>query len=157
MYRGIKGTETYPYILLGDRDSENPTIWMLRPQRVAKGNRNLTGYMKSQGKKTDDAVAASMTKQDKNQFLSVCAEVRYFCFADDSIPRDSIADADELKAVFDELDINSYSELMNASRDIFSLKESEKKESSSSSGAASNESTVTGSDSIAKDVSNPGL
>ena len=149
MYRGIKGTETYPYILLGDRDSEIPTVWMLRPQKVGKGNRNLTGYMKSQGKKTDDAIAASMTKQDKNQFLSIVSEVRTFCFADDSVPKESITDTDELKKVFEELDINSYNELMNASRDIFSLKESEKKESSSSSGVDLSASIPAGGDSIA--------
>lgn len=152
MYTGIKGDETYAYVLLGDRESESPTVWGLRPQKVYKGNRNLTGFMKSQGKRTDDAVAAAMTKQDKNQFLDIVAWVRNFCFAEEGKPRKVIETEEELAKVFNELDINSYSELMNASRDIFSLKEGEKKESSSSSGAASKESTVTGSDSIAIDA-----
>lgn len=153
MYKGIKGEEAYPYVLRGEKDDASPTVWMLHAQKVQKGNRNLAGYMKSQGKSTDDAVAQAYTKQDLNQFLSIVESVHNFCFADESAPAATIDDPEQLKKVFFELDFNSLTEILNASRDIFMLREGEKKESSSSYGAASNESTAAGSDLIARDVS----
>ena len=152
MYKGIKGEEAYPYILRGERDDASPTVWMLHAQKVRKGNRNLAGYMKSQGKSTDDAVAEAYTKQDLNQFLSIVESVRNFCFADESEATATIDDPEQLRKVFFELDFNSLTEILNASRDIFALREGEKKESSSSYGADSKESTAAGSDLIARDV-----
>jgi hypothetical protein len=152
MYKGIGTDEEYPYILRGDRESEKPTIWMLRPQKVRKGNRNLAGYMKTQGKATDDAVADSMTKADLNQFIDTVASVKNFCFKAEVSARELIESLEDLQKVFFELDFNSMTELFNASRDIFSLREGEKKESSFSSGAGSIGSTPGASASSAKPV-----
>ena len=152
MYKGIGPDEVYPYILRGDRDNADPTIWMLKPQGVRKGNRNLVGYMKSQGKHTDDAVGESMTKQDLSQFVSIVASVKNFCFKKDVAPVAEIDSPEDLQRVFFELDLNSMTELFNASRDIFALREGEKNASRSSSGAASTESIPTGSGSTASDA-----
>ncbi len=167
MYKGIGPDEVYPYVLRGERDSihttidektgkelpvpasAKPTIWGLRPQGVRKGNRNLVGYMKSQGKHTDDAVGDSMTKQDLSQFESVVAYVKNFCFKAALDPVAEISTPEELHKVFFEIDFNSMTELFNASRDIFALREGEKNASRSLSGAASIASTQAGSASTA--------
>lgn len=152
MYREISGNEVYPYTLKGERDSDAPTVWGLRPQRVRQGNRNMTGYVKAHGKATDDAMAASMTKQDLTRFLSCVAWVRNFWFKDEPAPRDLVEDEELLKRIFNGLDYNSMTELTGAAHDVFALREGEKKESSSSSGAASNGSTAAGSASTANDA-----
>jgi hypothetical protein len=152
MYREISGDEVFPYILRGERDSELPTVWGLRPQKVRQGNRNFTGYMKAQGKHTDDAMAAAMTKQDLTRFLSCVAWVRNFWFKDEPAPRAVVEDEETLKRIFNGLDYNSMTELTTAAHDVFSLREGEKKELTSSSRAVSNGSTAAGSASTASDA-----
>lgn len=149
MYRCISDNEIVPFILRGDRGDDNPTIWGLRPQKVAQGNRNYAGYMKASGKHTDDALAKAMTRQDLTRFLSCVAWVRNVDLGPEGGCHEHIDDEETLTKLFWGLDYNTYTELTGAAHDVFALREGEKKELSSSSGAASNGSTRTGSDSIA--------
>lgn len=137
MLKGIKTTDIWPYTLEEERDAESPTVWWLKPQTVAKGNRPLAAYMQAHQKKDLDTVSRKTTQADLDQWLSTVDHVDNFCFSEEEMPREEIRDPEDLKKIFFQLDISSYNELMNASRDIFRLKDGQKKGSSSSSGAAS--------------------
>jgi len=146
MLKGIKkGVDLYEYILEGEKTDPNPTVFVLRPQTVGEGNVALAGYFKANQKKTDAAVAAAMTKTDLEGWLTSVAEVRNFCFAEDSEPTASITEERELKRVFFELDVSTANEVINAARDIFSLREGAKNASGFSSGQGLSASTQTGS------------
>jgi len=151
MYIGIDPKKAEPYVLRRD-DHNNPTIWWLLPQTVAKGNRHLVRYQDAQTKKTLDSVAAKTTQEDLAQFLSTVESVENFQLLGESAPREKVAreDRETLTKIFYEIDIASFNELMNASRDIFELKEEEKNGSGSSSGQDSAGKKPTGSDTIAK-------
>jgi hypothetical protein len=159
MLKGVKTLDPIPYILAKDnRDwdpkegdpKKRPTVWLIAPQTVAIGNRNLAGYLKSQGKGADDALAEAYTKQDLTQFLRVVKGVRFYCFSDSEEPVPFIDDNEKLKNVFSDMDFENVTELLNASRNIFTLREGEKNALSSLSGAGSNASTRAGSDSTAR-------
>lgn len=153
--KGIKRGEFYPYILRGERESEDPTIWELSPVGAREGNRSITGFVKAQSRRTDDAVAEGMTKQDLNDFLMAVRSIRNWTFADDEEPTVLIDEHNEKEKVrvFYELDSNSINEITNAAKNIFALRECEKKELSSPSGADLNGSTVMESDTTASDAS----
>jgi len=155
MLKGIKrGVDLYEYILEGEKVDKDPTVFGLRPQTVGEGNVALAGYFKANQKKTDASVAAAMTKTDLEQWLTSVAFVRNFCFADEDAPRDElITDEKDLKRVFFELDISSANEVINASRDIFLLKEGSKNASGSLSGQGLSASTQTGSGTSAEPAS----
>jgi len=167
MYKGVDREKTYPYVLqrehalaedvkalerAGEPVTERPTVWWIRPQTVASGNQHITRQGRAFTKKTDDAMITAMTREDRNEFLDVVRGVDNFCFKDEAVPRAKITSTEERCKIFDELDPESQKELVNASRDPFVLRESEKNASSSSSGAGSSESTAAGSTSIAIDA-----
>lgn len=134
MLKGIKSTDVWPYILEEERDDPSPTIWWLKPQTVAKGNRPLAAYMQAHQKKDLDTIARKTTQADIDQWIGIVDHVDNFCFHDEEVPRVTVETAEDVKKIFFELDISSYNELMNASRDLFKLRDGQKKGSSSSSG-----------------------
>lgn len=144
MYQGIDPEEAQPYTLRRD-DPENPTIWWLKPQSVQKGNRHLAGYNDAYSKKTLDSIARKTTQEDLAQFLDTVPRIENFIYRGDEVPTVEIVEKAHLQKVFYQLDISSFNELMNASRDIFELTESEKKGSGSSYGQDSEEKSQTGS------------
>ena len=154
MYQGINPDEAIPYVLRKD-DPDNPTVWWLRPQTVHKGNRHLAGYNDAYTKKTLDSVAKKTTQEDLAQFLDTVEHIENFIFMGDKIPTAEVLEPELLKKVFYQLDISSYNELMNASRDAFELTDSEKNASGSLSGPASEEKSQTGSVSTVVDAERP--
>ena len=162
MIKGVRNVGLIPFILPNDnRDwdpkdgdpKKRPTVWEIAPQTVQSANRNMAGYIRSQGKATDDAVAEGYTKQDLNQFLRAVKGVWYYEFSDQSEPIVHIDTPEEMQRVFFDLDADSTSALMNASRNIFALREGEKNALRSLSGAASKESIPAGSVSTVSDAS----
>lgn len=169
MYKGIDENETYPYILRGERAlaedakareeagetvpaTERPTVWWIRPQTVAIGNRHITRQGRAFTKKNEHAVVDAMTRTDHSEFLAVVRRVDNYCFKDETSPREAITGAEERSRIFRELDPESEKELVGASRNPFELRESEKNASGSSSGADLSESTPAGSSSTARAV-----
>jgi hypothetical protein len=158
MYKGVKNSPPIPYILAKDnRDWDpkegdpklRPAVWMIVPQTMRTGNRNLAGYLRSQGKATDDAVAEAYTKQDLNQFLNAVKEVYFYTFSDGDSPVEHIDTPEGMQKVFFDMDFDAATELMNSSKNIFALREGEKNALSSLSGAASKGSIQAGSASTA--------
>jgi len=169
MYKGIDQDKLYPYILRGERvlaeemqikeeareaiiQIERPTVWWIRPQTVATGNKHITRQGRAFTKKNDSAIAEAMTKHDRNEFIDAVREIDNFCFKGESDPHEKITSVDDRCKVFDELDPETEKELVGASRDPFMLRESEKNVSSSSSGVVLSEGIATGSGSTVIDV-----
>lgn len=147
MYKGISRNDSFPVSLDDDEGPVKTTYW-LRPQTVAAGNKPLAAYMHAHSKKDPATIAKKTTVTDLQQWLDTVEKIENFIFHDEDKPRDMIEDFDELKKVFYEHDINAFNELMNKSRNIFTLTEGEKKELSSLSGSGSPEKKQAGSDSI---------
>jgi len=169
MYEGIDREKLYPYILRGERvlaeemqikeeahetvtPQDRPTVWWIKPQTVATGNKHITRQGRAFTKKNDGAIADAMTKHDRNEFIDAVREIDNFRFKGEAMPREKITSVEDRSKAFDELDPETEKELVGASRDPFMLRESEKNVSSSSSGAGSNESTPPGSAMTASDV-----
>jgi len=152
--KGFKRGETYFYVLRGEKDEKSPTIWELIPVGAREGNRSIQGMIKAQSKRTDDAVAEGMTKQDLNDFLRVVKTIRNFEFADDSKPTGLIDEFDmkQKERVFYELDTIQINELVNSAKNIFTLREVEKNVLSSPYGAGLKGNTVTESATTASDA-----
>jgi hypothetical protein len=162
MIKGVRDVGLIPFILPNDnRDwdpkdgdpAKRPTVWMIAPQTMPSANRNMAGYIRSQGKATDDAVAEGYTKQDLNQFLRAVKEVWHYIFSDSDDPTEHLDTPEGMKRVFFDLDADNVTALMNASRNIFTLREGEKNALSSLSGAALKGSIPAGSDSTVSDAS----
>jgi len=169
MYKGIDQETLYPYIVRGERalaeevalkeeahetvtPQDRPTVWWIKPQTVATGNKHITRQGRAFTKKNDVAIADAMTKHDRNEFLDAIRKVDNFCFKGEAIPREKITSVDDRCKIFDELDPETEKELVGASRDPFMLRESEKNVSSSSSGVDLSEGIATGSGSTVIDV-----
>jgi hypothetical protein len=150
MYRGVKSGEIYPYILEAERESPNPTVWWIRPQTVREGNVPIAGYVRAHQIRNKEEAAAQTTKADRSQFLRVIDHVDNVCVGDEEAV--NVSGKDTLLRLFEELDISTFNELMNASRDIFSLKEAQKKDLSSSSGRESRGKSPAASDTTASTV-----
>lgn len=152
--KGIKRGESYFYVLRGEKDDEHPTIWELQPMKAQAGNRSAQGFIKAQSKRTDDAAAESMTKQDLNDFLRAVRTLRNWTFADDDQPTAFIDEYDEKlkQKVFYELDANSIAELTTVCKNVFTLRECEKNVLSSPYGAGLKENIPAESDTTASDV-----
>jgi len=148
VYKGIDPNEPRAFILPKD-DEDNPTVWWLKPQTVAAGNKHLVGYKDAFTKKTQDSIAKKTTSQDLVQFMDTIDHVDNILLRGESEPKD-VTDPDELKRLFYQIDINTFNVLMNASRDIFELTEAEKNGSSSSSGQPSGEKRAEGSGTTAE-------
>lgn len=152
MYKGISRKDSFPVTL---DDDEGPvfTYYWLRPQTVRSGNKPLAAYMQAHSKKDVATIAKKTTVTDLNQWLDTVEKIENFCFHDEEDPRELIEDYEELKTVFYEHDINAFNELMNKSRNIFTLTEGEKKGSRSSSGQELSDERPTGSASTVRSAS----
>jgi len=135
VFKGINPDDIFEYVLEGEKDSEGvKTIWGLRSQGVASGNQSLARIVKAHGKRNIEESAEEQTKANRREFLKVVAFVKNFLFSGDSEPTPVVDDEKGILQVFKEIDISTFLELSNASKDIFTLRQGEKNGSNSSSG-----------------------
>jgi len=152
MYKGISRKDSFPVTLDDDEGPVFTTYW-LRPQTVSAGNKGLAAYTQAHGKKDIKTIARKHTATDLDQWLDTIEKIEFFEFHEEDTPRELIEDHEDLKKAFYEHDINAFNELMNKSRNIFSLTEGSKKGSSSSSGPGSSGRSQPGSASTATSAS----
>lgn len=138
VYEGVSIEEVYPYVLEAERELpiEKATVWHIRPQTVRTQNKEMAGYLAGK-QKTPEAKAAHTTKVDRASFLRFMSHIERFKFYGEKEIQERVEDQEDLIRAFNQLDPNTASELSNASRDPFILREGQRKESPSLSGRPS--------------------
>ena len=147
VYKGLSEDDVFEYVLESERETEGPkTIWGLRPQGVASGNQSLARIVKAHGRRNIDESASEQTKANRREFLKMLAYVKNFVFSGETEITALIDDPKGIDRIFGQIDISTFLELANASKDIYTLRQGEKNGSGSSYGLPSGEKIPGGND-----------
>jgi len=131
------GQRPIPYVPECERDSEQPTIFWIKPKNTRQTYASLNRYsdatenLRSGGKKVN---AVKMFEGDKADFMSFCARVDNYQFSDE-FPElakkgvvAKIEDVETLEKVIEDLDPQIFQEIQDAASNWTLLKNGEKKD-----------------------------